>query len=91
MTTVPGERDMVFTLNSIVMNIQALHLSWCGLRDSDATTLTGCLCSNKIMQELHLDGNHISAGGAIHLMVALMHGEHCTGSFKAWFPDATIR
>ena len=71
-TTVPGERDMVFTLNSIVMNIQALHLSWCGLRDSDATTLAGCLCSNKITQELHLDGNHISAGGAIHLMVALM-------------------
>ena len=71
-TTVPGEQDMVFTLGTVVLNVQAVHLSWCGLRDSDAATLAGCLCSNKITKELHLDGNHISAGGALHLMVALM-------------------
>ena len=67
LTAVPGSQNEVYRLEIKTMNVQNLHLSWGGLHDVDIAILSTCSCSNTSVKELHLDGNHIFVGGAIHL------------------------
>ena len=59
-------------LQLLTRNLSTLFLSHCYLNDEDATRIGGMLCSNESLQELHLDRNNITVGGAIHIFMGLM-------------------
>ena len=53
-------------------NLSILFLSHSYINDEDATRIGSMLCNNESLQELHLDRNNITVGGAIHIFMGLI-------------------